>query len=58
MEAVDPVKVTTCGLWSDITDGSMHKRPMFIGPIGTLASAIQYFRRIGLPYPSVLKYSP
>ncbi len=36
----------------------MHKRPMFLGPIGTLVRAIQYFRRIGLPYPMVLKCDP
>jgi len=38
-----------------ITVKDMHKGPMFIGPIGTLVSAIQYFRRIGLPCPIVLK---
>jgi len=32
----------------------MHKRPMLIGPIGTLASAVRYFRGIGLPYALVL----
>lgn len=36
----------------------MYKRPMFIEPIETLVSAIQYFRRIGLPCPVVLKYPP